>query len=415
MRFTEELEYVWDSLCAFWKRLRSRHQWLRGWRLVLLAAIAILLVGGHRWLQSVTHPSARPVGVIEVKQETVPLYHDYVAQTVAINMVDIRARVEGFLTELPFEEGSDVKENDLIFVIDEKPFQAKLDEAQGQLAKDEAALVFANDEVKRYEPLAKKEYITREDFENYKTKAQQAQAVVDSDIAAVEQAALNLGYCRMFAPIDGRIGRTYVTLGNLVGAGDPTKLATIVQLDPLYVYWSPSDEEIHDILVERQKGELEIEVLFSDGTIFPHKGKVDFIDNKVDAKTSTVAMRAVVPNPEKTLLPGIFVSARLTLGTVENAELIPERAIAEDQGGKYVYVVNADDVVEQRSVKLGARYDDSIYAKEGLAVGERIILEGLQYVKPGMTVVPRPAGPHVPGLRELALRALLERPKREHK
>jgi RND family efflux transporter MFP subunit len=403
------------ELLDWFQRFRSRHRWLQGWRLVLLLVIIALLVGGHSKLRSLATLRGHAVGVIDIQQKEVPLSRDYVATTVSPQEVEIRARVEGFLLEQPFIEGADVKERDLIFVIDEQPFKAKLDEAQGQLARDEAQLTFANDQVKRYAPLAKKEYITQDDFENYQTKAKEAKAVVESDRAAVEQARLNLGYCRMYSPLSGRIGQSFVDVGNLVGAVTNTKLATIVQLDPIYVYFSPGEQEIHDILAQRAKGDLEVEILFADGTKFPHRGKVDFIDNMVDAKTSTVTMRAVVPNPEKTLLPGIYVQARLFLGTIPNAVLVPERAVAEDQVGKYVFIVNEEDVVQQQHIKLGDRFDDTRLVKEGLTPGQRVVLEGLQFVKPGLQVTPLPAGPRQVGTRDLVLRALLERPKRKHR
>ncbi|MBU0734228.1 MAG: efflux RND transporter periplasmic adaptor subunit, partial [Proteobacteria bacterium] len=251
------------------------------------------------------------------------------------------------------------------------------------------ALAFALEQVKRYEPLAEQDFVTREKFDDYRTKAKEAAAAVKADRAKIEQDRLNLGYCTMYSPLNGRIGRTLVNVGNLVGAGQDTQLATIVQLDPIYVYFSPSEEELRIILKHKQKGALPVDVILSDGTIHPQQGKVDFIDNTADPKANTVTMRAVVPNPEKTLLPGVYVQARLFLCEVPDTPLIPEQAVAEDQGGMYVLVVDKDNKVEQRSVKSRWVYEGQRIIEKGLKAGEQVITVGMQMVRPGMVVNPK--------------------------
>jgi RND family efflux transporter MFP subunit len=338
-------------------------------------------------------PKAEPpkVTVAKVVLKTVPLRISYVGETVAVKKVDIRARVEGFLEQRLFEEGADVKKGSLVYVIERAPYQAALDASMAQLAKDEAALAFALEQVKRYEPLAEQDFVTREKFDDYRTKAKEAAAAVKADRAKIEQDRLNLGYCTMYSPLNGRIGRTLVNVGNLVGAGQDTQLATIVQLDPIYVYFSPSEEELRIILKHKQKGALPVDVILSDGTIHPQQGKVDFIDNTADPKANTVTMRAVVPNPEKTLLPGVYVQARLFLCEVPDTPLIPEQAVAEDQGGMYVLVVDKDNKVEQRSVKSRWVYEGQRIIEKGLKAGEQVITVGIQMVRPGMVVNPKPA------------------------
>jgi RND family efflux transporter MFP subunit len=240
--------------------------------------------------------------------------------------------------------------------------------------------------VKRYKPLAEQDFVTQESLEDYVTKAREAAAMVKADLAKIKQNRLNLGYCTMYSPLNGRIGRTLVNVGNLVGAGQDTKLATIVQLDPLYVYFSPSEKDLRLILKYRQKKDIPVDIILSDGSTHPHPGKVDFIDNTADPQANTINMRAVIPNPEKTLLPGIYVQARLFLCDVPDTPLITEKAIAEDQTGMYVYVVGEGNKVEKRSVKVGFLYKHQKIIWKGLKADERVIIDGLQMIRPGMTV-----------------------------
>ncbi|MFH1952176.1 MAG: efflux RND transporter periplasmic adaptor subunit [Pseudomonadota bacterium] len=336
-------------------------------------------------------PKAAPpsVTVAKVILKTVPVLINYVGTTAAVKTVDMRARVEGFLEQRLFKEGADVKKGSLVYVIERAPYQATLDGSLAQLAKDEAALAFALEQVRRYGPLAEQDFVTREKFDDYRTKAKEAAAAVKADHANIQQDKLNLGYCTVYSPLGGRIGRTLVNVGNLVGAGQDTRLATIVQLDPIYVYFSPSEEELRIILKHKQKGALPVDVILSDGTIHPQQGKVDFIDNTADPKANTVTMRAVVPNPEKTLLPGVYVQARLFLCEVPDTPLIPEQAVAEDQGGMYVLVVGKDNKVEQRLVTSRWVYEGQRIIEKGLKGGEEVITVGMQMVRPGMVVNPK--------------------------
>ncbi len=364
-----------------------------GWAAVLGCAIMVVAFASCKDKKQEA-PQAEPplVTVAPVINETVPVRIPFVGETASVKTVDIRARVEGFLVQRGFKEGSDVKKDDLVFVIEREPYQAELESSLAQLAKDEASLAFALEQVKRYEPLAEQDFVTIETFDAYCTKAEQAAAAVEADRAGIKQCRLNLGYCTMYSPLEGRIGRTLVNVGNLVGAGgQDTLLATIVQLDPIYVYFSPSEEDLRVILDHKQDGALPVDVVLSDGSIYPHQGKVDFIDNTADPKTNTVTMRAVVPNPEKTLLPGVYVQARLFLCKVPDTPLIPEQAVAEDQGGMYVLVVGKDNKVEKRQVRSRWIYQGRRIIQSGLKKGERVIIVGMQKVRPGMVVKTRPA------------------------
>jgi RND family efflux transporter MFP subunit len=308
--------------------------------------------------------------------------------------------VEGFLEERRFVEGADVKKGDVIFVIERAPYEAELERSLAQLAKDKASLSFAQDQVKRYKPLAEQDFVTQETLEDYETKSREAAAAVQADLAKIKQDRLNLGYCTMYSPLNGRIGRTLVNVGNLVGAGEDTKLATIVQLDPVYVYFSPSEKDLRLILKHRQEKNIPVDLILSDGSAYVHPGKVDFIDNTADPRANTVNMRAVIPNPEKTLLPGIYVQARLFLRDVPDTPLISEKAIAEDQTGMYVYVVEKDNKVEKRAIQVGFLYDHRKIVWKGLKAGELVITDGLQMVRPGMAVQPREGIPGNQGKAE---------------
>jgi len=355
---------------------------------VILALFITSLSSCDRNKESKTPPPL--VTVAKVIKETIPIYQNYVGNTQSVRSVDISARVEGFLVERAFEDGADVEEGDLLFVIDPRQYQAEQDSAIAQLEENEASLRYAKEQVKRYKPLVEKDFITQDQFDQYVTAVDEAKAAVEADKAAIKLAELNLSYCRMYAPFDGRIGKRQFDVGNVVGAtsgfGEVTTLATVVQLDPTYVYFSPSELELPQIMKQKRDDGLEVSVVLSDGSIHPHKGKVDFIDNTVDPATGTIVLRAVIPNPEKTLLPGQYAEVRLLLGTKSNALLVPEQAIQEYQGGSYVYIVGKDNKVESRDVVPGERYRGMTEIEKGLALGEQVIIEGLQKVKPGTLV-----------------------------
>jgi multidrug efflux system membrane fusion protein len=324
----------------------------------------------------------------------------------------------------------------LLFVIDPSPFQAALEQAQAQLARDEAALAgaqaqlvkdkaslaFARDQVERYRSLAEQEFVTKEAFDNYRTLADQAAAAVAVDNAAINQATaaikadgaaitqtkLNLSYCTIRAPLSGRIGRALVDVGNLVGPGENAVLASIVQLDPIYVYFSASSRELSQIVKYQQQGKLPVTVTLADQSTHPHQGKVDFLNNTIDTATATLKMRAVVPNPEKTLLPGQYTRVRLLVAQLSDAMLVPAEAVGDDQFGQYVFVVGPDNKVEKRSIVAGITYQSMRVVDKGVKAAERVITEGMQKVQPGIVVQPKLADqangakPSAPSTRETA-------------
>ncbi len=327
------------------------------------------------------------VTIAQVKSETVPLYLDYVGTLQSIESVDINARVEGFLVERAFKDGADVKQGDLLFVIDPRPFDAALIAAEAQLAEDLAALSYAREQVSRYKPLVEKDYITKDAYDEYRTQAAEAQAVVEADRANVVQAKLNLSYCTMFAPFDGRIGRRLVDVGNLVGAGgEATLLATIVQLDPIYVYFNVAERDIPQILKQQNIKPLTFNIVLPDESKHPEDGTVDFVDNQVDVTTGTITLRGIVSNTSKTVIPGQYVKVQLLLEEQPDTLVVPQQAIGEQQGDTYAYVVGSDNKVEFRKVTAGSSYGEIRIVEKGLKAGEKVIVNGLQKVKPGITV-----------------------------
>jgi RND family efflux transporter MFP subunit len=390
MYFTERLVVGFFNqlkrLAAWWNRKKG---WFTKRRIAFVVLILISIYILFRLVIYLIIAAGIPVAVFEVSPQEVPIYREFVGTTASIQSVDIRARVEGFLDEMAFEEGDDVNEGALLFVIDKRPFEATLAEAKGQLAKDQAALAFAQNQVERYKSLAEKDYVSKEQYDGYVTQAEELTAAVEADKATVEQAELNLSYCTMVAPFSGRIGRRFVDVGNLVGAGEKTKLAELVQLDPMYIYFSPSGKDSMEVIRHMREGPVEARLVFSGKKVSKHVGQVDFVDNVVAPSTSTVMMRATMPNPERILLPGVYVDVRLKLAEVSDALIIPQKAIQEDQGGPYVMLIGKGKRVEQRYVELGESYDDNQRIMKGLEEGDRIVVDRLQLMKQDMKVRPR--------------------------
>ncbi len=351
---------------------------------IVLLTVSLMSCGKSDKDKSTTEMT---VTVAEVKSETVPIYLDYVGTLQSIEKVDINARVEGFLVERAFKDGADVIAGDLLFVIDTRPFEAALEAAEAQLAEDLAALSYAREQVSRYKSLVEKDYITRDAYDEYLTQATEAQAIVEADRANVVQAELNLSYCTMYAPFDGRIGRRLVDVGNLVGAGsEATLLATIVQLDPIYVYFNVAERDIPEILKQQNIKPLTLSIVLPDESKHPEDGTVDFVDNQVDVTTGTITLRGVVSNASKTLLPGQYVKVQLLLEQQPNTLVVPSQAVGEQQGDTYVYVVGNDNKAEFRNVTAGSSYGGMRIIEKGVSAGEKVIVNGLQKVKPGITV-----------------------------
>jgi RND family efflux transporter MFP subunit len=350
--------------------------------------------------KSVSTPSAAPpeVLVTEVTQKEVPVFREWVGTLNGSENADVRARVTGYLEKRAYQEGGFVKKGDLLFEIDSRPFVAALDQAQGQLQQAQATMIGAELDAKRAKELFQNKVISDQEYTNktqdYQTKA----AAVTAAQAGVEQAQLNLDYTKIISPLDGIAGQAQAQIGDLVGTGSNTVLTTVSQVDPMRCYfpiseqsyWEYADQLKEAMLVPEAERKEAVQLIFPDGSTYSHKGRFAFVDRQVDPKTGTIQVAVNFPNPELTLRPGQYVTARAQLQTIPNALLIPQQAVSELQGGDQVAVVNSDGKAEIRAVKVGSVFGRMIVITDGLKAGEKVIVEGFQKVRQGMQVSAKP-------------------------
>ena len=340
-------------------------------------------------------PSLPPptVEVMEVVATNAPASTELIGQLDSPQNVEVRARVEAFVDKMLFTEGTEVKEGDPLFKLDDKPYQERLAAANGSLAEAKAALNKYQKDVARLTPLAEKRAIPQQDLDNAIASVDVGKASVLSAQARVESAQLDLGYCDVRAPISGLVGAKQVSIGDLVGKGQPTLLATISTLDPIWFYCNVSEVQYLSAKANSRSSGLQLAdlpatLLLSDGSEHQDKGKFVFIDRAVDIKTGALRVRAEFPNHEKVLRPGMFARIRVDLGVRPDSILVPERAVTELQGKNFVWVITSDNKATQRAVKVGDAVGGSFLILEGLKPGERIVLEGLQKVREDATVQP---------------------------
>jgi len=332
-----------------------------------------------------------PVKVALVVRRDVPEMVDCVGQTRGSVEVEVRARVEGFLDSVLFEEGKPVKKGELLYEIDPKPFIAAVNRAKGVLASAMADLAKARQDVARYKPLVEQNAISREEYETSVSLEQAAVAKTDAARAAVESAQLELGYTKVTAPIDGLVGKTEVKAGALVGRGQSTLLTSVSTNDPIHCRFTLSERDYLALARRiKQGGEQrpEFEMVLSDGSIHPHKGVFVFIERLIDASTGTILVEVSFPNPDKIVRPGQFARVRFPIAIRKDAILVPQRAVSELQATYSIGVVMADNKVEMRSVRMGPRHGGMWIVENGLKAGDRVIVEGLQKVRNGSLVVP---------------------------
>ncbi len=322
------------------------------------------------------------------------LWEEFTGTTAAIEAVEIRARVEGYLIEKTFEDSEDVKIDEVLFLIDPSLYQAEVDRTMADLAHRQAELTQAQWDLDQTQKLAERGASTAKEVQDRTTDKALAEAGVKSAEAAVAKSGLDLEYTQVRSPIDGRVGRNLIDVGNLVGAGEKTLLTTVVKMNPMYVYFNISERLLMERLAEiaaedRRSPQTDFWVRLAHEEGFPHQGVLDYIDNTVDEATGTLQVRGTLPNDEGLLFPGAFVRVRLSAGVRENAVLVSERALGTDVGGKYVLIVGDKDVVEQRPVTIGALIDGMRVIEEGLTGDERYIINGLQRARPGLPVTPQ--------------------------
>jgi multidrug efflux system membrane fusion protein len=417
--------------------------------LVLIAALTGL-AACDRSPQVNAAPKPPAVTVVAVAQRSVPVYGQYVGQTEAVKTVEVRARVEGFIERQVAPDGANVKVGDLLFTIDPRPLEATLRQAEANVARDTAALRQAESAVTqreadvrqaqanvdrdvaqvenartqevRYRTLFQQQLIAKEQYDQirtnmvaleatvqadhaalenaraalaaYRAAIENARATVRADEAVADSARLQLSYTSIRSPLEGRMGRSQVRVGALVGKDDATLLATVSTLDPMYVSFSVSEREALSVW-NRRRAEMQakpsasgITITLSDDSPYAHDGRLDFVDRAVDPRTGTLALRAAFPNPAGLLQPGQYVRVRVLLSERPDALLVPQAAIQESQGSTSLFVVAPDQTVQVRSVRMGPRVGPLWVVEEGVKLGERVVIKGIQQMRPGIRVEP---------------------------
>ncbi|WP_176328818.1 efflux RND transporter periplasmic adaptor subunit [Burkholderia vietnamiensis] len=364
------------------------------YRLLTVATAAVFLAACGK-KESAPPPQTPEVGVVTVQQQAVPIYTELPGRTSAFLVAQVRARVDGIVLRREFVEGSDVKAGQRLYKIDPAPYLAQLNSAKATLAKAQANLVTQNALVARYKVLVAANAVSKQDYDNAVATQGQAAADVAAGKAAVETAQINLGYTDVVSPISGRVGISQVTPGAYVQASQATLMSTVQQLDPVYVDLTQSSLEGLKLRQDVQSGRLKtsgpgaakVSLILEDGKTYPVPGKLQFSDVTVDQTTGSVTIRAVFPNPNRVLLPGMFVRARIEEGVNENAFLVPQIGVTHDQKGQAIaMVVNASNKVEPRPLKTTGMNGQNWIVEGGLNAGDRVIVQGGDKARPGTTV-----------------------------
>ncbi|HPO14454.1 MAG TPA: efflux RND transporter periplasmic adaptor subunit [Candidatus Hydrogenedentes bacterium] len=409
----------------------------------IISAFSCMGKPGSSAANNVQNQAGQPPAVVieEVQPRTISIPSEFVARTIADQTVEIRARIEGILIEASFEEGKLVTKDQILFRINPALYEANLQNAKAQLAKacadlklaqnqvsikaaesqikqTEASLLKADQDVARVEPLVRDEAVPQQDLDSaiakqkvsqadleaaranrenvelsQRVSIEQAQAAVESGKAAVAKAELDLSYTTIKSPIDGIIGRQQVSVGNLVGRGEPTLLATVSTTDPMRVDFSISEADYLMLMKKREEiankqEPIRLELVLADGSIYPHKGTVVMFERGLDPTTATIPIGASFSNPDGLLRPGLFARVRVEVRKIENALLVPQRAVIEMQGAKTVMVAGPDNLAAVRTIVLGDRFEKYFVVQEGLQAGDRVIVEGQQKARPGKPVTP---------------------------
>ncbi len=368
-----------------------RHLIRLGIGFLLLTAIAC----GRQEAPAPPPPPPPAVVVSPVPAATVPLYREYVARTEARETVAVRSRVDGYLEKVLFTEGSQVKAGQLLFVIDQRPFRAALQEARGSLAQAQASLSKAKRDVARLQPLVAESAAPEVDLDNAASAVEFSQASIERAKAAIAIAELNLKFSEIHAPIGGVIGKQEVTAGNLVSR-DQTLLASISSWDPMRTVFSLSETDYLRLGQQRRddnpfmprKNAAPFELIMADGSTYPHRGSLSFLDRTLDPTTGTLNVYVSFPNPDRVLRPGLFGRVRVAVEAKPDTLLVPQRSVQVAQGVSSVLVVDKEDAVALRVVTLGERFKEFFIVTSGLKAGERVVVEGVQKAIPGRKVRP---------------------------
>jgi len=365
--------------------------------LVVTFAGCLILIGcGKQNATAVQAPANPPeVGIIIVKPERVALTTELSGRTSAYLIAEVRPQVSGIIKKRLFTEGSDVKAGEVLYQIDPATYQAAYNNAKASLTRAEANVVPARLKAERYKELVKINAVSKQDYDDVSAALKLTEADIDAAKASVETARINLDYTKVTAPISGRIGRSTVTDGALVTAGQPAALSTIQQLSSMYVDVTQSSADLlrlkqnlaSGLLKNNATTQARVKLMLEDGSVYPLSGILKFSEVTVDQSTGSITLRAIFPNPKQTLLPGMFVRAIVEEGVNDNAVLIPQRGVTRNpKGDAMVMVVGTDEKVEPRPIKVARTVGDNWLVSDGLKAGDRVILDGVQRARPGSSV-----------------------------
>lgn len=360
---------------------------------IFLTAIGIM--GCERRIEYVPPPPPAVTVSHPIKQ-SVTHFAEFTGTTEAVESVEIRARVEGYLQSIHFIPGERIKKNDLLFVVDPKPFQAKLNEVEAELLIRQAELRLAQATLQRKEGAFKETAVSEVEVIQARAEREKAVAAIEAALASIQTARLNLSYTEIRSPINGRVGRNLVDVGNLVGADERTLLTHIVKDAPIFAYFFISEHDLMDYRRKYQEKKIPTDgqgrafayLGLTDETGYPHEGRIDYFDIRVDSSTGTIQVRGVFPNSNNLLLPGLFVRIRVPVGTQYDAWVVPDSALGADQQGRFLLLVDDKNMIEYRPVKIGAKVDEMRVIESGISPDDRVIIKGIQRARPGATVNP---------------------------
>lgn len=375
----------------------------RLWILFLILTLIVITIAGCSKKQAAPQQHAPTVSVAEATEEEVVFYMEYTGNSQAIETVDLRARVPGYLMEANFQPSQLVKKGDILFIIEQPPYVAALKEAQATLVSSKAAYELAVSTLQRKQQAYQNQAVSALEISTAIADRDRAKAAMESAQAALEKAQINLSYTEVRSPIDGRIGRRLADPGNLVGATGDTLLATVVSDDPMYVYFVVREKDFSPEMFTAllQAAHEDTNTIYmgmgQDGEDYPYIGKIDYVDNQVDPTTGTLQMRGAFPNPNGELIPGMYVRLRMPFQTVSNAIMVPEKAVGRDQLGPFLLVVDRKNIVQYRTITTGITQDHKIQVIDGLKPGERYITEGMVKAVAGAPVdIKQPKTPVAP-------------------
>lgn len=372
---------------------------------MLCVSLLVLAACGKGKEQGPPQMPPPEVGVIQAQPQSSPLTKDLVGRLSSYRSADVRARVAGVLLKRAYTEGTDVKRGQLLFQIDPAPLKATLSAAEASLAQAQATYTNAKINAQRARELAPKGYISKSDLDNSQAAERTAAAAVQAARANVQSARISLGYASVTSPIDGRAGQQQVTEGALVGNGEATLLTTVDQIDPLYVNFTMSVSDVEQMRRAQNSGNVtlaepnkaSVQIALPDGSAYTEAGTLDFSSTTVDPATGAVNLRAQIPNPKHSLLPGMYVTLKARLGEQHKVFLVPQPAVQRDTVGAYVFTVGSDSKVARRDVTLGAASGSNWVVTDGIAAGDQVVVSGVQNVKEGAPAKASPWKPQAAG------------------